>query len=138
GGFHHLADLLFHRPVLVALQPADVYDHVELGGPLLDRPLGFEDLGGGRGRAVGETHHRADLHAGAFQLLGAEGDVGRAAAHRLDGVAGRQLTAGPDLVEGELGAEEGVVDGGGELLVGDVGDGQFLHPVSVAFAPTNV
>ena len=66
------------------------------------------------------------------QELGAEEDVGGSRTDRRDVVARGDRAALADLVEGQLGSQEGMVDGLGDPVIGEVVDGQGAHTKMMA------
>ena len=68
---------------------------------------------------MGEADDGADEDVGAGQRVAAALDVDRAAAHRGDVVAGGDRATGEDVVDGQFGLEQRVVDRLGDTLLGD-------------------
>src|SRR5918996_992721 len=116
---------VFTYPIVLAgAEPPDVDHHVELGRAVGHRPFGLEDLRPGAVRAVREAHHGPDGHRGPPQGLRGEHNVRGTHAHRGDVVPGGELTPLSYLGEGELGAEQRVVDRLRQAFVRHVANGE--------------
>ena len=117
------ADVVLDVLVAAGLEGADLEHHVQLGGPVREGPPRLGDLGLGEVVAVREADGRPHRDIGARR-----GSPRRAAtsagpdAHGRDVVLRGQAAAG--LHEGvvQLGPEQAVVDGLGDVALGEVGD----------------
>ena len=76
-----------------------------------------------------KADHGADEDAAAGQRVAATHDVDRAAAHRGDVVQGGDRAAGKDVVDGQLGLEQRMVDRLGDTLLRDRLGGEGLGDV---------
>jgi hypothetical protein len=117
GSFDHRPDIAQDVFSVTGAQLTDVDHHVQLNRPVVHGVLSLKDLDGGSAAAVRETQHGTDYHVGAFEELDCQGHVAGFDTHRGYVVPRRQLASGGDIRLGQLGLEQRMVDGLGQLLV---------------------
>ena len=103
---------------LAGFEQADVHDHVDVVGSVLEDADGFVAFGAGEGGTQGEADDYAYGDAGAGEGGGGEGDPGGVDHGAGEAVVGGLVAEPEDLVAGGVGLEEGVVEDGGEVLRG--------------------
>ncbi len=124
GKFDDAADVLADGLVvggLAGLEEADVEDHVDVVGSVLEDAGGLVALGGGECGTQGEADDDADGDAGAVESVGGERDPGGVDHGAGEAVRGGLVAELEDLRAGRVGLEECVVEYGGEVLRGGEG-----------------
>ena len=114
-----LGQLVLHIVIFTGKEAADVHDNVALHCALGDGVLGLENLGLGRAGAVREPDDGGRKHLGPLQFLTNNGQIRRTDADGDGLIFFRQLAAFLQRLNGDIRAEQRMVEYVGDVLNGN-------------------